>query len=649
MNESSNANDQDAPKSPSSENGDQPEAVISGSDYELAEPQLGVAEISEDVAEIVDLEAAAAEAARVEHEAELAAQGVSAPFTDAFEANPTGEAATQEEPIDWDSAQTVMRTDFTKPPVATNPWSPAADSAPEEPAVDLAAQNRRDAGAAAVPAVTDVPGAPDAPDATEVADAPSAPVAPTVPGEPEMPSAPVVPSAPEVPTTSESPTPPEAPESSDAPTEPMAPEAPPAPTTAPTAGNDHGWRRPETPWQQSATPWQPKAGQWQSPAQIARGHEETAAAAALAAGSLAAEQPTVPIEPQPDSTPTTASPQVNAAGSNPQQPYGQPPAPGQPNNGGPAPFGQAAASGQPPYGTPGQQGVPQQGAPQQGGPNWGPPQQGAQQPGTPQQGAPNWGAPVQFGAPGIPPVPGSGGPQGPNGPGYPGGPQGPGPQVPGFPNGPAGQGGGGMSPSAKKKLFIILGAVVLGLGLLAFFIWLLVGFIVGNVKNLDPIPAPAATSESQPLESPGTEPSAGQSAEQSAEASDAAEGSPDDGLILDALSPLDWLEGDCLRNFKDQSTVADVVLCSSPHNAQLVGTFYFEDEADYPGLEALKAKAVEVCDAVSFTSDAGDISTLKQTTAYPSETTWNEKDDRRVDCMVHDTRDGNPLTTDLIQ
>lgn len=197
-----------------------------------------------------------------------------------------------------------------------------------------------------------------------------------------------------------------------------------------------------------------------------------------------------------------------------------------------------------------------------------------------------------------------------------------------------------MSASAKKKLFIILGAAVLGLGLLVFFIWLLVGFILGNIKNLDPNPGPAVSSQSQAAEP---------SAEQDPEASGAAEGDPDDGLILEALSPLDWLEGDCLRDFKDQSNAADVVLCSSPHNAQLVGTFYYEDSDEFPGLEVLKAKAVEVCDGVTFTSDASGISTLKQTTAYPSDTTWSEEFDRRVDCMVHDTRDGNPLESDLIK
>ena len=470
MNESSHANDQDAKTSPPTENVVQPkqtpEPDISGSDYEFAEPQLGVAEISEDVAQSVDLEAAEAEAARVGHEAELVSKGVSTPFTESAAAPASEEAVSPEEPIDWDSAETIMRTDFTKPPVATNPWSsatvaPAAPDLPPAPPVvpESAAQESAAQEPEQVPSETPQEQPVTDQNAQEQHDGVAAAPAP------EPPTAPEAPSAPEA---------------------PVSPVIPPAPAVAPQAANDHGWRRPETPWQQSATPWKPKAGQWQSPAQIARGHEETAAAAALAAESLAAEQATVPIERHPDSAPTSTSPQVNAAGSEPQSPGTQAP------YGDPAPLGQTNTSGQP--ATAGQSPY------------------GAQA----QQGAQSWGAPAQFGSPGIPPVPGAGGPQGP--------------------------GGGGMSASAKKKLFIILGAAVLGLGLLVFFIWLLVGFILGNVKNLDPNPGSVVSSQSQASESQAAEPSA----EQDPEASAVAEGAPDYGLILAALSPLDWLEGDCL-------------------------------------------------------------------------------------------------------
>ncbi|WP_449374397.1 hypothetical protein [Arthrobacter psychrolactophilus] len=92
-----------------------------------------------------------------------------------------------------------------------------------------------------------------------------------------------------------------------------------------------------------------------------------------------------------------------------------------------------------------------------------------------------------------------------------------------------------------------------------------------------------------------------------------------------------------------------MVLCSSPHNAQLVGTFYYDDSDEFPGVEALKAKALDVCNGVVFTSVAAETKTLLQSTAYPTEATWNDQNDRRVDCMAHDTRAGNQLEADLIK
>ena len=88
------------------------------------------------------------------------------------------------------------------------------------------------------------------------------------------------------------------------------------------------------------------------------------------------------------------------------------------------------------------------------------------------------------------------------------------------------------------------------------------------------------------------------------------------------------------------------MLCSSPHSAQLVGTFYYGDDEKFPGGDALKAKAAEVCDGVELTTEAGTMKDLKQLTAYPSETTWNDSGDRRVDCLIQDTSGGN-LTVQL--
>ncbi|WP_207345788.1 hypothetical protein [Arthrobacter sp. E3] len=589
MNESSKANEQADDKSAQSMSGapseKSPDPAISSADYTFAEPQLDAAQISEDVAQRVDLEAAEAEAARVEHEAQLATQGISTSIGEKLPApdfkapefqapkvpepeagqQPEGDAHPDpEESVDWDSASTVLRTDFSKPPVATNPWSKQASQA-------------QSAELGSIPSVS-----------LQKPDQHSAAVEPVA--QEDQPTFPAQPPAVPAPSAADS--------------TPTTGGADPAPAAAPHIGagidDGHGWRRPETPWQQSGTPWQPKANPWQSPSQLARSEAEAAALAAATASVAPVGDPqdasgAPPTGSHQGQQPPSAGPQPYAPGA-----YGQP----------------AASGGQPPYGTPHPYGAPNQ------------------------QGAPRYGGGLQPAGPGVPPVPGyPGGPQGPNY-GGPGGPQGPqGPQGPGYggPQGPYGgpggpQGPGGPSGSNKKKLFIILAVVVVGLGLIALFVTLLAGLFASSATK----PAPVVVESSQPTSEKSTP----------ATSSDKAK-DPEAGLILPELSPLKWLEGDCLRGFKDASTPADVVVCSSPHNAQLVGTFYYNDAEKFPGLDALKAKAAEVCSSVQLTSESGNIKTLKQSTAYPSEASWNDKDDRRVDCMVSDTRAGNPLETSV--
>ncbi|MDO5752526.1 hypothetical protein [Arthrobacter sp.] len=548
MNESSQANEpaneqpddkgaQSVSGAPSENN---PDPTISSADYTFAEPQLDAAQISEDVAERVDLEAAEAEAARVEHEAQLATQGIS---TSIGEKHPAPDFKTPE-------------FQATKVPETKTSQQAEADTHPDpEESVDW--------DSASTPSVS-----------LQKPDQHSAAVEPVA--QEDQPTFPAQPPAVPAPSAADS--------------TPTTGDADPSPAAAPHIGagidDGHGWRRPETPWQQSGTPWQPKANPWQSPSQLARGEAEAAALAASTANAA----------PGGDPQDASVAPQI---GSHQGQ---QPPSAGQQPNGAAGVYGQPPASGgQPPYGTPNQ------------------------------QGAPRYGGGLQAGGPGVPPVPGyPGGPQGP-GPGY-GGPQGPGYGGPGGPNYGGPQGPGGPSGNNKKKLFIILGVVVVGLGLIALFVTLLVGLFASSTTK----PTPVVVESSQ------------QASDESAPATSSAEPKdPEAGLILPDLSPLKWLEGDCLRSFKNASSPADVVVCSSPHNAQLVGTFYYDDAAEFPGLDALKAKAAEVCSGVQLTSEAATIKTLKQSTAYPSEASWNDKNDRRVDCMVSDTRGGNPLESSV--
>ncbi len=206
--------------------------------------------------------------------------------------------------------------------------------------------------------------------------------------------------------------------------------------------------------------------------------------------------------------------------------------------------------------------------------------------------------------------------------------------VPPTPGTPDIAGSGSGSDSNPKKILIVAGIVLLGLALLALLIILLVGLFTGDKNSTGALPANSGSSQAQQsVASKVTKTSKGTGSD----------------LIVASVSPLDWLEGDCLRDFTDTSTSADVVLCSSPHNAQLVGTYYYKDSDVFPGLPSLKVKAAEVCKGVAFTSEASGLQTLKQTPAYPSEATWKDKNDRRVDCLVHDTRSGNPLDITLTQ
>ena len=648
MNESSNAKDQGAQQGPPTGGHPQPPAQdpsegFSGSDYEFAEPQLGAAEISEDVAESVDLQAAEAEAARVEHEAELAAQGVSASFSEPAPASPKSPAASEPitpkfdvsdsvdsgaaasdapqtvdaEPVDWDSATTVLRTDFSQPPVANNPWSQPAKSA-NEPVTNEPAN-----------APATAPELPDTPSTAPFSFEPPA-QPPAAPAEQPSFQPPYGGMTSQVPdnASESSPTENSATDSgssegsmldstlSDA----AAAPAPGAPhTVGPGIDDGHGWRRPETPWQQSATPWQPKAGAWQSPAQIARGEADAATAAAASAQSTPEAPLNAPASEgqhkpygQPPATPAPTAPYGQAAGQ--QNPYGQAPGAGQQN-----PNAQPAAA-QAPYGAP-----MQHGAPAFGGPS-------------------SPGSSGSNSAPGVPPIPGQfGGAQGQGGPGQFGGPQGPGgygggPQGPGQFGGP--QGPGGSQGGGNKKLFIILGAVLVGVLLLGLFVWLLIGLVFNSGSNNSESTQTATQSQEQTTDpgetvDPSSDPTTG--------------GLSDEDVILANVSPLKWLEGDCLRDFKTASAPADVVFCNSPHDAQLVGAFYFDDSDEFPGLDALKAKASEVCDNVTLTTEAASIKTLTQSTAYPTENTWNNSNDRRVDCLVRDTRGGNPLNISLTE
>ncbi len=107
-----------------------------------------------------------------------------------------------------------------------------------------------------------------------------------------------------------------------------------------------------------------------------------------------------------------------------------------------------------------------------------------------------------------------------------------------------------------------------------------------------------------------------------------------EGVIAEEVSPLDLQQGQCLQGFEDINSEVTVVTCDTPHNAQLVSTFTYPENAGYPGKDALRQKAAETCEGADLNADAiRKYDNLRQTEASPGETTWSNGD-RRVDCYV---------------
>ncbi|GAB3256166.1 septum formation family protein [Arthrobacter pigmenti] len=117
-----------------------------------------------------------------------------------------------------------------------------------------------------------------------------------------------------------------------------------------------------------------------------------------------------------------------------------------------------------------------------------------------------------------------------------------------------------------------------------------------------------------------------------------AEPAPDsNGVIAEEVSPFDFEEGQCFTDFSNATEPATVVTCETPHKAQLVNTFDYEEGAEFPGEEALAQKAEELCRNTQLSEEASRYEgQLRQQTAYPQTESWQEGD-RRVDCFIRIT------------
>lgn len=118
------------------------------------------------------------------------------------------------------------------------------------------------------------------------------------------------------------------------------------------------------------------------------------------------------------------------------------------------------------------------------------------------------------------------------------------------------------------------------------------------------------------------------------------------GVISEEVSPFDFEKGQCFTDFSDATEPATVVTCDTPHQAQLVNTFNYEEDAEFPGEETLAKKAEELCRNTQLSGEANQYEgQLRQQTAYPQPESW-EAGDRRVDCFIRIT--SGELTGSLV-
>jgi hypothetical protein len=107
-------------------------------------------------------------------------------------------------------------------------------------------------------------------------------------------------------------------------------------------------------------------------------------------------------------------------------------------------------------------------------------------------------------------------------------------------------------------------------------------------------------------------------------------------LPREGVPPTEYALGDCFADFDPEALASKVVPCDTGHSAQLVAVFRYPEAGDYPGVEALKAKALEACQAAKLGPAANEYQ-LNFQRSFPSSTSW-DSGDRRVDCYV--TADG---------
>jgi hypothetical protein len=115
------------------------------------------------------------------------------------------------------------------------------------------------------------------------------------------------------------------------------------------------------------------------------------------------------------------------------------------------------------------------------------------------------------------------------------------------------------------------------------------------------------------------------------------------------VDPSSLASGECLAEFTDITEDAARVDCSEPHNAQLVASESYPEDAEFPGREQLGLRAEAACADASSTIDPDVVTEDLRVTllnAVPTTETWADGD-RRVDCFAV-VEDGGTLNRSLL-
>ncbi|RJN32551.1 hypothetical protein [Nesterenkonia natronophila] len=128
---------------------------------------------------------------------------------------------------------------------------------------------------------------------------------------------------------------------------------------------------------------------------------------------------------------------------------------------------------------------------------------------------------------------------------------------------------------------------------------------------------------------------------------------PADGVHARDVPPEDWEAGWCLTGFSDEDSPANVISCERNYDVQVLLRREMDDDVtdgEYPGEDIVAGNANQWChEEIELSPEAVEAvdAELQIELWHPSESTWNNDDDRLVSCFLS-RADGERLSGDFL-